>query len=264
MKKFYLSLVVAFMSMTTIASAQFVQNDTTVQQTSNNNIGNIFRSMTTDDYNRIYVGYNPTKITWNHYQSDFDYFLPLKHGITVGYLHGSNIVKNLPLYIEWGANFQYLFGKETYTEGYSDWEYEETAKLNVFSINVPINLSFRFSFKNNALSITPYLGLNFRLNAAGTRKYECKEWYDGEFDESYEETYKLFSTKDMDDGGMGDYAFKRFQVGFNVGVGLSYKALYIGVGHVVDFSKIAKYEDFEDENVTGKLGITTITLGINF
>jgi opacity protein-like surface antigen len=251
MKKFYFSLVVAFMAMTTMASAQFVQSVTTTQSKSTS--GNIFSSMTTDDYNRIYVGYNPTNIKWSEAQSEMEDSFPLKHGITVGYLRGSNIVKNLPLYIEWGANFQYLFGKYHDSSDFG----EETININAFSLNIPINLAFRFSFKNNDLSITPYLGPNFRINLAG--KFKLK-WEDSYGDYSEEEKYNLFS-KDEDDG-FGDSAWKRFQVGFNFGINLSYKALNVGVGYVTDFSKIADYD--EDEDCDGKLGVTTISLGVNF
>ncbi|MBQ2365511.1 MAG: outer membrane beta-barrel protein [Alistipes sp.] len=247
MKKFYFSLVVAFMAMTTMASAQFVQSVTTTQSKSTS--GNIFSSMTTDDYNRIYVGYNPTNIKWSE-DIDTDSF-PLKHGITVGYLRGSNIVKNLPLYIEWGANFQYLFGKYHDSSDFG----EETININAFSLNIPINLAFRFSFKNNDLSITPYLGPNFRINLAGKCKYEYEDSYYGYREEG---KYNMFS-KD-EDNGLGDSAWKRFQVGFNFGINLSYKALNVGIGYVTDFSKIADY----DEDGNGKLGVTTISLGVNF
>lgn len=249
MKKFYFSLVVAFMAMTTVASAQFVQSETTTQPKSTS--GNLFSSMTTDDYNRIYVGYNPAKIKWSEDQSDMEEYYPLKHGITVGYLRGSNIVKNLPLYIEWGANFQYLFGKDHFS--YDDSS--ETINISTYSLNVPVNVAFRFSFKDNDLSITPYLGLNFRVNLAGKFKGTYEDDYYG-FSEEYE--YDLFS-KDEEDG-LGDY-WKRFQVGFNVGVSFSYKALNLGVGYVVDFSKLV---DFDDDGPTGKLGVTTLSVGINF
>lgn len=258
MKKFYFSLVVAFMAMTTVASAQFVQSQTTTP--SNSTTGNVFSSMTTDDYNRIYVGYNPSKITWSEYQSECEECYPLKHGITVGYLHGSNIVKNLPLYIEWGANFQYLFGKEEYRENGYDYYYKETVKMNIYSLNIPVNLAFRFSFKDNNISLTPYMGLNFRVNVAGNIKYEGVEegLYD---DDEWNEKYNIFS-KDEEDG-FGDEALKRFQVGFNVGVNFSYKAFNIGVGYVTDFSKIANWND-GGEKLNGKLGVTTLSLGINF
>ena len=252
MKKFYFSLVVAFMAMTTVASAQFVQSETTTQPKSTS--GNLFSSMTTDDYNRIYVGYNPAKIKWSEDQSAGEEYYPLKHGITVGYLRGSNIVKNLPLYIEWGANFQYLFGKERF----SDDGYSETINISTYSLNVPVNVAFRFSFTDNDLSITPYLGLNFRVNLAGKYKGKYESDYYGDSEE-YE--YNLFSKKEEDENGLGDYAWKRFQVGFNVGVSFSYKALNVGVGYVADFSKLV---DYDDEDVTGKLGVTTLSVGINF
>jgi hypothetical protein len=105
-------------------------------------------------------------------------------------------------------------------------------------------------------------------------------------DETYKETtivkYKLFSSDDTDLGdedawdidvsdneatmeattGMGDLAFKRFQVGFNVGVAVNYKKLHLGFGYVADFNKLANYD--EDFEFACKLGVPTISLGVAF
>lgn len=105
------------------------------------------------------------------------------------------------------------------------------------------------------------MGLNFRVNVAGNIKYECVEEDDYYCDDEWNEKYNIFS-KDEEDG-FGDEALKRFQVGFNVGVNFSYKAFNIGVGYVTDFSKIGNWNDDEDK-VNGKLGVTTLSLGINF
>ena len=103
------------------------------------------------------------------------------------------------------------------------------------------------------------MGLNFRVNVAGNIKYEgVVENYYG--DDEWDEEYNIFN---HEEDGFGDYSFKRFQVGFNVGVNFSYKAFNIGVGYVTDFSKIGNWNDDEDK-VNGKLGVTTLSLGINF
>ena len=251
MKKFYFFLVIAMMAVATSASAQFVQSGANNQSRNNNQSGNFFSQMSTDNYSRIYVGYNPTKIKWDDYQSELEKLFPLKHGVSLGYIYGANIVDSLPLYLEFGGNFQYSFGKEESEDDYASYKY----KLNMYSLNVPVNLAFRFGFNDNKVEITPYLGLNFRVNLAANMKeeYEMVEDYYGESSGSSDEN--LFDS----DEERGDI-FKRFQVGFNVGVNFAFSGFNIGVGYTTDFNKICSALDEYD----GKLGVTTISVGFAF
>ena len=256
MKKFYFFLVIAMMAVATSASAQIVQSGANYY--GNNNQGsNFFSQMSTDNYSRIYVGYNPTKIKWDDSQSLLEKLFPLKHGVSLGYIYGANIVDSLPLYLEFGGNFQYSFGKEEYEEEdeyyYESYEY----KLNMYSLNVPVNLAFRFGFNYNKVEITPYLGLNFRVNLAGNMKLEY-EIEDDYYDESYSDStdVKLFDDSDEE---MGDSAFKRFQVGFNVGVNFAFSGFNIGVGYTTDFNKIC-----DAYGTDGKIGVTTLSVGFSF
>jgi hypothetical protein len=253
MKRLYYLLVVVFVAMATNASAQFVQstNQQATMNTTYNSGADFFAKMPSMDYDRFYVGYNPVKIKWEDNQSQNEDVCPFKNGITVGYLHASNIVKNFPLYLEYGANFMYSFGKDKTSSG----SQKTTYKTNMYSLNVPVSLALRLSFNNDKVAMTPYLGLNFRLNIAGNIKKEVSNRGDSET-----ETSKLFDSSD-NEHAMGDRAFKRFQTGFNFGVGFTFNSVYLGVGHVVDFSKIAEYEEGD---YVGKLGVTTISLGIAF
>ncbi|MBO5801074.1 MAG: hypothetical protein J6R16_02230 [Alistipes sp.] len=255
MKKFYFFLVIAMMAVATSASAQFVQSGANNQSKNNNQSGNFFSQMSTDNYSRIYVGYNPTKIKWEDYQSEFEKLFPMKHGISLGYIYGANIVDSLPLYVEFGGNFQYSFGKDESEGDYESYKY----KLNMYSLNVPVNLAFRFGFNDNKVEITPYLGLNFRVNLAGNMKIEY-EFEDDYYGESYSDSadIKLFDS----DEEMGNI-FKRFQVGFNVGVNLAFSGFNIGVGYTTDFNKICSV-DQDNDDLGGKLGVTTISVGFAF
>ena len=254
MKKFYFFLVIAMMAVATSASAQFVQSGANNQSSNNNQSGNFFSQMSTDNYSRIYFGYNPTKIKWEDYQSELEKEFPMKHGISLGYIYGANVVDSLPLYVEFGGNFQYSFGKEEIGDDYESYK----LKLNMYSLNVPVNLAFRFGFNDNKVEITPYLGLNFRVNLAGNMKLEY-EIEDDYYDESYSDStdVKLFDDSDEE---MGDSAFKRFQVGFNVGVNFAFSGFNIGVGYTTDFNKICSAIGKYD----GKLGVTTISVGFAF
>ena len=254
MKKFYFFLVIAMMAVATSASAQFVQSGANNQSSNNNQSGNFFSQMSTDNYSRIYFGYNPTKIKWEDYQSELEKEFPMKHGISLGYIYGANIVDSLPLYLEFGGNFQYSFGKEEIGDDYESIKY----KLNMYSLNVPVNLAFRFGFNDNKVEITPYLGLNFRVNLAGNMKieYEIEDDYYGDSG-SYD--VKLFDDSEEEMGQIKS-AFKRFQVGFNVGVNFAFSGFNIGVGYTTDFNKICSALGEYD----GKLGVTTISVGFAF
>ena len=263
MKKFYFFLVIAIMAMATSASAQFVQSGANTNGRNNNQGGNFFSQMSTDNYSRIYVSYNSPKIKWEDNQSGFEQELPFKHGLTLGYTYGVNIVKNLPLYIEAGANFQYTFGKSIENgdeENGTTWKH--THKVNMYSLNIPVNLAFRFGFNNQKIEVTPYLGLNFRINLGG--KLACAEegnYYIG--DDEYESisdsvSFSLFTTSE--EGWFeGDGSFKHFQVGFNVGVNFAFSGFNIGVGYTTDFNKIC-----DAYGTDGKIGVTTLSVGFAF
>lgn len=301
-----LSFIVALLVIATGAFAQFAQSGAVQSNApANTNSRNFFSKMATDNYGRLYIGYNPISVDWEENAKEQKKMFPMKNGLSLGYMHANNIVKSLPLYVEYGANVAWTFGK--YNDKKSDDGYSSKTeiKLNMFSINVPVNVAFRFSFANNDFSVTPYLGLNFRINLAGTCKQttiseEDNEYdneydgeyygeYDGEYDdeyygESYKSTtivkYKLFSSDEINPNdndawdikesenevtreattGMGDRAFKRFQVGFNVGVAVNYKKLHLGFGYVADFNKLAN----DDNEFACRLGVPTISLGVAF
>ena len=55
--------------------------------------------------------------------------------------------------------------------------------------------------------------------------------------------------------GGKDNQWKRFQMGWQVGVGLTYNSLYVGVGYAKDFMELCRKT---------KVGTATITLGYTF
>jgi hypothetical protein len=125
----------------------------------------------------------------------------------------------------------------------------------MYSLNVPVNLAFRFGFNDNKVEITPYLGLNFRVNLAGNMKTEY-EYENDYYSDSDSIDRKLFDDSKEE---MGVNAFKRFQVGFNVGVNFAFSGFNIGVGYTTDFNKIC-----DAYGIDGKIGVTTLSVGFAF
>lgn len=256
MKKFYL-LAVALLAMATSASAQFVQSTTTQTAQSNTaNFSSALAGMSTAEYARFYGGYNIVGIEWSDYQSELEKEIPFQKGFTLGYLKATNAVENMPIFLEYGANVMYSFGEESKSY-YDEYDYyKEKVSINMISVNVPINLSLKYELNNN-LSVAPYVGANFRFNIASTVKFEAEEKMDGD---TYSESFEIDLLDDSDDEA-GEVAAGRFQLGLNYGVGVNYNNIYIGIGQTTDLSNII---DIEDEDMTGKFGFTTISVGINF
>ena len=280
-----LSFIVVLLVIATGAFAQFVQSNATQTNTAaNTNSGNLFSKMTKDNYSRFYIGYNPVSAKWKENGRDMEKGYPMNSGLTLGYMHANNIVKSLPLYVEYGANLVWMYGNATENMvEFNSISVTAENKLNMFSINVPVNVAFRLSFANNDFSVTPYLGLNFRINVAGVCKSTIVTAAEAE-GETYKITQilkqKLFSSEEADDDaweisgpennqtwevttGLGDNALKRFQVGFNVGVAANYKKLHFGFGYVADFNRIVN-SDTDEYEFACRLGVPTISLGLAF
>lgn len=238
MNKLKLGLLAACMGLATTASAQFVNasSDAMTPQRSNSNFD--IKAVKTSGWNRIYFSYNPSNLKYD----DGDYDDNTKYqGFTVGWLNGFSLTKKVPLYMEAGVGIQY----RGYKDSDSDYDYESTYKESLMSLNIPVNVLYRFNIVDD-FSISPYFGLDFRLNLLGKGKYE--EEYDGDSDS---ETINLF---DEDDMGK-DLVYKRFQAGWHIGVGFDYRALHFGVDYGTDFSEICEDCHF---------GTTSVTLGVNF
>ncbi|MBQ5924117.1 MAG: hypothetical protein IIW97_02105 [Alistipes sp.] len=133
---------------------------------------NFLYSMSTKDYNRFYVGYSVPNIIWKAPVESNKEDYPFTQGFHVGYLHASHLSKKIPLYLEYGVNFQYLFGRasQQYNSGGGNSHFWITNWGSMYSLNVPLNLAMRLGFHGGEKAITPYLGVNLRYNVGGTIK----------------------------------------------------------------------------------------------
>ena len=236
MKKFKLFVLAAFLGLATSASAQFVNSGSSSSSASSTSSSFDLTSVKTDGWSRIYVSYLPSKMKLDYDDADDMKF----KGFQVGWLKGFGLTQRLPLYMEAGAAIQY----RSYKDEESDSYYDFSQKCNLLSLNIPVNLLYRFNIKDD-FSISPYFGLDFRINLLGKNKYE--ETYDGDTD-SWD--VNLFDDDDMD-----NEAWKRFQAGWHIGVGFDYRIIHIAIEYGTDFNEIAE---------KSKFATTAITLGLNF
>ena len=248
MKKFYSFLLVAFVAMTTDASAQFVQSTATTKSNTTT------MTSTQGDYSgsRYYVGYNPVAIKWSEDQGDMEDEVPLNKGITVGYAKRSKLdSSSLPLYYEYGCNIGYMFGSYSGEYDASSEYIKYDRSVNLLSANIPFNVTMPIQVDN--FTLMPYCGVNLRFNLLGSLDtyYECESDYYDDYSETV--TLDLFDKEDF------DTPFNRFQAGLNFGVNIEFDKFNVGVGYVKDLSKLYESGDFY-----GELGVTTISVGYKF
>ena len=220
MKKFKFFVLLAFMSLAITAFAESANSESSSSTRSASSSFDV-TSVKTDGWNRIYVSYTPSKMKFDYDDADDVKF----KGFTVGWLRGFGLTQSLPLY-------------------YGGYEYSYSEKLTMLSLNIPLNLLYRFNITDD-FSISPYFGLDFRVNLLGKNKSEVTM-----YDETDSEDWNLFDDDDMDGEPWG-----RFQAGWHIGVGLDYRALHFGVEYGTDFNEIIEKTKF---------ATTSVTLGLNF
>lgn len=122
-------------------------------------------------------------------------------GANVGYAHAFRLTSSVPLFLEAGGELNYISGTEA---GVAYGQYVDF-NVKMLNIQIPVNVTYHIP-ATDKFAIAPYLGVNLKVNAIGTFKFN-----DGD-------AYSLFSSKDMNNVfGLGDAA-NRVQVGMNLGV----------------------------------------------
>lgn len=259
MKTIKIYLSVCLLAVAATASAQFANSNASSSSTSS-------RSIDTDGWNRVSVSFNPMKAVIDTEGADDLSFT----GFSFSYAKGFSIAKQIPLFVEAGINATYAFNTQDSEDNdeleyLKDEGYNMELKTTLFSLNIPVNLAYKFSLTNSNLSIVPYLGVNFRGNIIGKSKYKLADglgedsYYDSEkeFWEDFEEEFGKQDTNNFDkkETGSKDATWKRFQMGWQIGIGLNYKQLYASIGYGKDFTELCKKV---------KISTTSITLGYNF
>ena len=224
----------------------------------------------TPNYNRISLGLSTMRLKDTYYNKynrevfDFDGEKIMMKGVDFNYLRGISLTSNIPLYLEVGGRVTFdTYNKTIDEDEYKGVVYEEKARVNILSLSVPINVTYKFSF-DNGLYIAPFAGIHFRTNILGTVKY-TEEASTGAKDK---ETYNLFKADDHDDDAFFDDdedTCKRFQFGGQFGVNFGYKALNLGLTYYLD-TPFYKYESKSNSKYDYKYKSSgvALTLGVNF
>lgn len=232
MKSLKFLVAAAMMMASATGFAQFA-NSSAASSSSNN-------GYVASSYDRFGVSYNSYKYTFDKDNAD-DLSL---NGIGAEWIHGFGLSSTTPIYIESGLKFIYAFKSQSRDEKDYGETFEITTKYTMMNIAVPINLAYRFTLPGNSdVSITPFTGITLKYNIAMKSKdtaddeyYEYKDMSKKEIEE-FEKSKDYFDKKDMEDK---KNTYKRFQFGWQIGAGLSFKALYLGLSYNIDFTEAAK------------------------
>lgn len=260
-------LTVAFAAAATTASAQFANSTAGASKPASK-----FKlEKDTRNYSRLALSYDAVKIGRDDSKLKMN-------GVSVGYDYGINVTRNLPLFVEVGANILYAGGKqegadiarmlgervEERDEEYYEYEYEGCSlKSKFFALNIPVALSYKVSFSKK-ISLVPFVGVNFRgmLLGKGKASFDGSDFdsdyyaYGDYYDDDYEEAgtsnkIDFFKEKNMGKEGV----WKRFQMGWRIGIGFNYSHLHVGVSYGKDFTELSK---------NAKLSTTAVSVGYNF
>lgn len=213
-----------------------------------------------EPYNRFSISYDNTHLGASDklegYFNDEDAMN--LNGFGFEYLHGFSLNKRLPLYLEAGLKVQFGFGSVTDSGILYGEEFDLIMKMQQISFSVPLNLTYRFHVGDD-LYIAPYFGFNFKLHALSRLK-DVFVWEDDDLQEEWEdingkeEWASVFSKKDMGDK---DLTWNRFQMGWHLGAGITYKSFYFGLQYGTDFIKAYKYKKYSisSGNFSAKIGV---------
>ena len=172
-------------------------------------------------YNRLSVSYD----SWSKFEKGFDG----ASGVSAAWTKGISVSQSAPLFIETGLGLNYAWG-----------EILDEIDLSWLSLTVPINLTYKYEIPNSGITIAPYAGLFLRGNIIGNLSSDYLN-----------DDINLFD--DYSDGGA---EASRFSWGWNIGVGVEFSKLYVGVNYSNDFNEFIEDAD--------KLSKFSATVGFNF
>ncbi len=169
------------------------------------------------------------------------------NGFYVEWLDAVSLSSTVPVYFDWGFNVNYNhYGKD-----------ENNIKIssNMFQIAVPLQVEYRLPV-GDKFHISPFLGLIARVNILGngSSEYDVPTYSSKTGKKTGTKTEKQdINYFDKDDMGSSEACWKRFQLGWNIGLNFDIQKFTIGLSYGTDFMEISK-----------KVHSSTFKVGIGF
>lgn len=175
-------------------------------------------------------------------------------GFSVGAIYHLPIVANF--YFEPGVSLFYNTWSDKLDSDEKD-DYKHNSYRQT-GIRIPLNLGYHFDFTDDfKLSVFtgPQVQVGFSCDNYQTLKDEWKwEWSDG--GESKHQAPSMYS---------GDNGFNRFNMSWNVGVGFTFKQMYLGVTGSLEMTNMMRIKNKPDNyDITTRMNTVGIALGYNF
>lgn len=231
MKKILLLSIAALM-LAAPASAQYYPNGRPIPPSKRYNNGGRYNSYH-NNYNNTYYGFRIGMglSTVNSDNSSIDGG-DVKTGLNVGFIIGTQLVQNTPLFFESGLYYTEKGGKNN----------NGSAKITygLDYLEVPLLLKYKY-YAQPDFSIEPFMGGYLACGVGGKIKnYSNREAYDS-FGSDY------------------DDHFNRFDGGLKIGCGLGFQMLYFEASYDIGLANVGK-DDFDDTHT----GCFNLTFGVNF
>lgn len=238
MKKLFVMAIAAVMSLG--ASAQLISSNTMTHKASKN-------------YSRLSISYN--SLSFDKDFKDVDGI----SGLSLAWTKGISISQTTPLFVETGLGVTYAWGSEEESESDYGITATEEVKHSFLNLTVPVNLVYKYEIPNSGVTLAPYVGIYLRGNILAKTEDEYTVSGQGYNDSDSEETNWFDAIDDNEPG----YGANRFSIGWNIGVGVEWSKLYVGIAYGSDFNK---YVDIDESGVKANTKISTFsaTVGFNF
>lgn len=174
------------------------------------------------------------------------------------------------MFVEAGLNVNFTFGSVNISDGTA--EYKPSAQH--IGVNIPISFAYKFNIKNK-FAIKPYLGIDLKISMLGRTKIGSGDFSDMDYDDNLTSAISVLSREDWEDDDDYDFdgesewgnwydedynnpAWKRFNLGWHLGVDFQYRNYNLGFAFISDITKVASNEFFKVSNngFALKLGYT--------
>lgn len=215
-----------------------------------------------DGYNRVAISYDATHFGYNKewYGNDKDADPSFNtNGFGLNYIHGFGLSAAHPMFLEVGASlgFNFYSDSEEYTNGTDKFKYK--SQFQNINLTIPVNFAWKFDLPKN-FSITPYTGINFKLNFL-TQAREGEE-YNGKTEWS---DWTNYLKKDEEKGISKDEVWNVFQMGWQIGAVVGWKQFSLGLQYGIDFIPAYSYTYKDDGyKATYKVNTSSFKLSLGY
>lgn len=169
------------------------------------------------------------------------------------------------------------------TSKYKNTKDEVNYHIHNVALSIPLNFSWKLKCGKN-VTIEPFVGMHFKFNLMSgevttvkTTRFEESNFYSVTLDDNLniidryshsstsKDRYKNDETLDLHDSDeMGDVVHRRFLLGWQAGVGLNIKKLYVGVEYQADYNCM-RSANIEIKNIDNiHTHIAALNIGYNF